>query len=48
VTADNSGAVIDRNFSATAVGDIDGDGKTAAFAAERSQKPIMVTSNKVY
>jgi type IV pilus assembly protein PilA len=43
-----TGTATTQNFSASAVADIDGDGRTAAFGANRDTKGAMATLNNVY
>ena len=43
-----TGTSVTQNFSASARADIDGDGVTSAYGADRSVKATMVTINSVY
>jgi type IV pilus assembly protein PilA len=43
-----TGTSVSQNFSASAVSDIDGDGKTAAYGADKNTKGTQGTPNSVY
>ena len=44
----NTGTSVSQNFSAQAYADIDGDGTTSAYAADKFYKSTMVSLNSVY
>jgi type IV pilus assembly protein PilA len=43
-----TGTSATQNFSAGAISDIDGDGTTAMYWANKSNKPVMQSKNSVY
>ena len=44
----NTGTSVSQNFSTQAYADIDGDGTTSAYAADKFYKSTMVSINSVY